>query len=259
MPAHAIATITSLAAMRALLPEWLRLFYACRAPNPFAHPLWLLAWARHFTAPSQLFLVALRAPSGALVGVAPFYQRAQRLAPGLTVRRLQLLGAGRHVHLTELPQVLLAPGHARTGLRDLLRYLAAHDRAWDCVELTLAPDQGWFEREWLPRAGPGAGSALLHKATRPCVVVPLPASVEEWQAGLKRNVKESIRRGANRLARGGTAWARCCRRSVCAALSPAANTWPTCPSARTWPSCDGVSTCICTRTSCWWGRGAGPG
>jgi CelD/BcsL family acetyltransferase involved in cellulose biosynthesis len=206
MATHAVMSVTSVAAMRALLPEWLRLFYASGTPNPFAHPLWLMTWARHFISPDQLYLATVRTQAGALVGVAPLYQRTQRPAPGLAVRRLQMLGAGRHELLTEVPQVLFAPGSARAGLRDLLRFLSARDEAWDCVELTLAPDQGWFEHQWLPQVGPGAGCALFHQATRPCVVAPLPATVEEWQAGLKRNVKESIRRGANRLARAGHSW-----------------------------------------------------
>jgi CelD/BcsL family acetyltransferase involved in cellulose biosynthesis len=206
MPTHVITTLTSLVTLRALLPEWIRLFYTSGTTNPFSHPLWVLAWAQHFLAPHELHAVILRTPGGALVGVAPFYKRQQRVAPGVTLRRLQLLGAGQHVQLTELPQPLFAPGHARTGLRDLMHYVSADDDAWDWAELTLAPDQGWFEPEWVPQAGPGAGSALFHRATRVCVVLPLPTTVEEWHAGLKRNVKESMRSGVNRLARTGHRW-----------------------------------------------------
>src|SRR5579859_1882321 len=115
MPSYDILPITSVVAMRALLPEWVRLYYASGTPNPFAHPLWLIAWARHFIRPTQLYLVTVRTHAGALVGVAPFYQRRQRLGPGLVVQRLQLLGAGQHAQLTELPQVLLAPGTARAS------------------------------------------------------------------------------------------------------------------------------------------------
>jgi CelD/BcsL family acetyltransferase involved in cellulose biosynthesis len=208
MADYTIAVARDGAALAALVPEWTRAFYTWAVPNPFAHPLWLTTWARHFVAPGQLRVLVARDRAGELAGIAPFY-RLRRL--GSTA--LHLLGTGKHERLTELPQVLTRPGHTRPVLRAFLHHIfdgaddddAAGD-GWDWVELSLTAEQGWLEPEWLPDAARAAGAFRLHKASRPCVVLPLPAHWDTLKSGWKRNLKESVRRGANSLARAGHDW-----------------------------------------------------
>lgn len=206
MPAQTLSLITRAADLDALAPEWAGLFYASATPNPFAHPAWLISWARHFISPAQLFVVTVRDEAGRLAGVAPFYRRRYTPARGPAVTAVQLLGTGQHVHLTELPQILTRPGEERPILRAMMHFLGQHAAAWDWVEVVLTPEQGWFEPQWLPPEGSGEGSFVLHKATRACVVLPLPPTWEELRAGMKRNIKESIRRGNNSLTREGHRW-----------------------------------------------------
>ena len=208
MADYTITVVRDAAALAALVPEWTRAFYTWAVPNPFAHPLWLTAWARHFVAPGQLRVLVAHDRTGALAGVAPFY-RLRRL--GMTA--LHLLGTGKHERLTELPQVLTRPGHARPVLRAFLHHFfngagdedAAGD-GWDWIELSLTAEQGWLEPEWLPDEARAAGAFRLHKSARPCVVLPLPTSWDTLRSGWKRNLKESVRRGANSLARAGHDW-----------------------------------------------------
>lgn len=208
MAEYSITAVRGGPGLVAFVPEWTRAFYSWAPPNPFAHPLWLTTWARHFVAPDQLRVLAVRDSAGSLAGVAPFY-RFRRM--GLT--SLQLLGTGQHERLTELPQVLTRPGHERPVLRALLHYLfgaaadetPARDR-WDWLELTLTPEHGWLEPEWLPDAARAEGAFRLHKAARPCVILPLPPTWDTLRSGLKRNLKESLRRGANSLTRAGHRW-----------------------------------------------------
>ena len=206
MATYAVVPVSTVAEMAALQPEWACLFYAAATPNPFAHPLWMATWARHFISPAQLYILAVRNAAGVLVGVAPFYRRRYTLGPGTLGTAFQLLGTGQHVDLTELSQVLVQPGLERPVLRTIMRHLGERAEEWDWVELVLPPEQGWFEPEWLPQKGPGAGSFVLHKAARPCVVLPLPRSWEDLRAGMKRNVKESLRHGINSLKREGHTW-----------------------------------------------------
>jgi len=206
LAAYTFARLTAAGALEALVPAWTSLYHAAATHNPFAHPLWLTTWARHFVAPGDLYVIAVRDKAGELVAVAPFYRCRITVGPGTVATQLHLLGAGQHAILTELPQILIRPGLARAVLRTLVGYLNERVDEWDWVELALTPEQGWLEPEWLPSNGRGQGSFALHKATRPCVVLPLPASWEELRGGLKRNVKESLRRGANSLAREGHTW-----------------------------------------------------
>jgi CelD/BcsL family acetyltransferase involved in cellulose biosynthesis len=199
-----ISLLTTVEDVEGLRPEWAALFESSRVPNPFAHPDWLIAWAQHFADPSDLYVLAIHS-GNELVGVAPFFRRSVSLLGG-RVTCLRLLGAGRNSQLTEMPQVLAAPRHSRRVLRAVVGHLCAEARDWDWAEIELGPSQGWLEREWIPLHGVGSGSVAMHKGSRAFVVLPLAPTWEELRGQLKRNVKESIRRGANRLGREAHEW-----------------------------------------------------
>jgi CelD/BcsL family acetyltransferase involved in cellulose biosynthesis len=193
------ARVSSRSEIEALLPEWRELFESSGAPNPFAHPLWVTTWLRHYARPGDVYIVTLRR-GDELVAVAPFYRRA-RFAEPLASACLQLAGSGASDRLTEIPQVLVGGHPVRKALREIVRFLLVDCHGdWDWLELALTREQGWFEPAWIP-SEPRCGEAFfVHKATRPFVVLPLPASWDELRGGFKRNVKESMRRGTNRAA-----------------------------------------------------------
>jgi len=185
----------------ALMDDWQALYRASAMGNPFAAPDWLLTWARHFVRERDLDIFAVwRGP--ALVGVAPWYVKRGPLLP----RRLQLLGSGCHDALTELPQVLTAPGEARSVLRAVIGEWSQRPGDWGWLELPVMADQGWFEPEWLTGTV-GEGGLVQHKTTRATVVLDLPPDVPTLHAGLKRNLLESTHRARNRLNRTGRPWA----------------------------------------------------
>ena len=197
--------LTSHAELRALLPAWLALFAASRTHNPFAHPLWQLTWAHHFVRPGELYVVVLRS-GGALAAVAPFFRRRYGLHAALSTTVLRMFGSGRHAAITELPQALIAPGLERRALAAIAHGLVERAGDWDWAELSLPPEQGWLEPEWLGRPPEPAPAFPMHKAAAACVVVPLRGSRAEFEGQLKRNVRESLRRGPNRLTRAGIPW-----------------------------------------------------
>ena len=199
-----ISALTTVEDLERLRPEWVALFDRSRIPNPFVHPDWLITWAQHFANPSDLHVLAVRSGSE-LVGVAPFFRRSFSLL-GLRTTFLRMLGSGRNSVLTEMPQVLTAPDQSRHVLRAVVGHLCAHARQWDWIEIELGITQGWFEREWIPLQGAGAGSVALHKRSRAFVVLPLPPTWDELRRNLKRNVKESLRRGTNRLKHDAHKW-----------------------------------------------------
>lgn len=189
-------TVTRVGDLDALVPEWRALADAGAPGNPFASPDWTVPWLRHCVAARDTEVLAVRR-GHRLIGVAPWYVRtfAGR------VHSLQLAGTIRHPELTELPQVITAPGEHRSVLRAVIDYWCSQPRAWDWLELPITHGQGWFEPEWL-----GAGYVVRHKAVRPAVVLPLPADVPTLKSSLKRNVNESIRRARNRLDKSGQQW-----------------------------------------------------
>jgi CelD/BcsL family acetyltransferase involved in cellulose biosynthesis len=195
-----VTRLGTFAAADAIADDWQALYQGSATGNPFASPDWLLPWARHFVAERDLDIVAVWR-DGALVGVAPCYAKRTPLLP----RRIQLLGSGRHDALTELPQVLTAPGEARSVLRAVISEWSRQPAEWGWLELPVMADQGWFEPEWLTGRVADRG-LVLHKATRATVVLDLPPDVPSLHAGLKRNLRESTRRARNRLDKTGLPW-----------------------------------------------------
>ncbi|MET7290185.1 GNAT family N-acetyltransferase [Streptomyces sp. NPDC005573] len=195
-----LSRITTLTELERLRPQWWDLYVRCGERNPFLSPDWVSAWARHFTRGPELDVLTVFR-QGRLIGVVPAYVR--RVAPGM--RTLHLMGNGRHAGLTELPGVLTEPTEARSVLRAAVRNWCRDYRAWDWCHIPLSAEQGWFEPEWL--APELLGKALIiHKTTRPSVVLPLPRDGQTLRGTLKRNVQESTRRARNRLDGLGRPW-----------------------------------------------------
>jgi CelD/BcsL family acetyltransferase involved in cellulose biosynthesis len=194
--------LTDLVGAERLRPEWRALYSASGTTNVFLHPAWVLTWARHFVAPGDLFIVVARA-GARLVGVAPFYRQRLGLAVGPSATRLRLLGAGVRTELSELPGILACSDRTRAFLRGMFGALAESADEWDWVEVSMGCEQGWFEPQWLDRDGRPPAGSVVHKGTKPCVVMPLAASWPLTESGLKRNVRKSIRRGYDRMTRAG--------------------------------------------------------
>lgn len=195
-----VERVTRFADLRALEPEWRTLADEAAPRNPYASPDWTLTWLEHAVDERELAVVTVRR-SGQLIGLAPFYLRQL----GHLAHTAQLAGTARLGSLTELPQVLAAPGAARGVLRCVVGDWLDRAGAWDWLELPLSADQGWFEPQWLGESREVRGS-VQHKTTRAAVIMPLPDTVEELRGALRRNVWKSVKRGRHRLERLGRPW-----------------------------------------------------
>ena len=195
-----VRTHRGLAELRRLRPEWDLLYQSSNSRNPYAAPDWVETWFQHFADDREIELLSVWRDDR-LVGAAPCYVR--RL--GRWVRTVQFAGTGRHDALTELPGVLSEPEETRSVLRAVVQHWCDRYAEWDWLELPLGGQQGWFEPEWLT-GEPAGHSVIRHKTTRPSVILPLPDEPEALRGLLKRNVKESVRRGRNRLGRSEKSW-----------------------------------------------------
>lgn len=200
VPAHEVSA--------ELLAAWERLYEAQPAPsNPFLSPTWVLRWYDQFVRVEDRLVMVVRRAGGAgsaeVVGVAPMHVHRPRLGPVVVARRLIPVGAGLGPNALEIPGLLCAAGTSGQVVRALTDACLRFGADWG--EIALTPDQGWFDREWSCR--PGATTAFGEFVRpRACVVLPLQPTWEATRAGLKRNVKESIRRSANRLKKDGRPW-----------------------------------------------------
>jgi len=204
------AVTSTFAALRTIVDEWNQLFISSETTNGFAHPEWLTAWAEQYVDDGDLCIVTVRA-GGELVGLAPFHRLRRPVLPPRArllprARVLRLLGTGHGTEITELPEILTRKADSGSILRALVRGLLDVVDDWDWVDVTLTPEQGWFDSEWIAPAGQRTRAFAVHKTTRACVVAPLASSWVAYRSGLGRNVRESIRRSENRLKRNGHNW-----------------------------------------------------
>ena len=135
------------AALEDIEPEWHELFLRTGSSNAFAHPGWLRTRLQAFVpSPDQRRILAARR-DGELIAIAPFDDRM--VGRG---RTLQLAGAPTQEDpLTELSEVLVLPEARRQVLRALVGELVAeHADRCDWIGLTLPPDHGWFNEDWIP-------------------------------------------------------------------------------------------------------------
>lgn len=200
-PSFSVASVSPSRLNSSLLDTWERLFEAQATPaNPFLAPTWVLRWYSSFVAPQdQVVLVVSRADEQ-VVGILPMYVSRRRLGPLRLACRLLPVGAGIGSNPYEIPGLLADP----RILRDVTRALttACLNRDVDWSELPLAPEQSWFEWDWLKVSSEHMSFGEPVRA-RACVILPLRPTWDETRTTLKRNVKESIRRSANRLKKDG--------------------------------------------------------
>ena len=192
-----------------LIQAWERLYELQPAPsNPFLAPTWVLQWYDKFVQPGDRVVLVVRRTReddvpGEVLGILPMHVDHKSVGPLRVARRLLPVGAGVGVTPLELPGLLSADGMSRQIGSALTSALLATDHDWS--ELVLAPHQGWLDYEWL-EASPASVTFGECVRARACVVLPLQPTWDQTRATLKRNIKESIRRSANRLKKDGRAF-----------------------------------------------------
>jgi CelD/BcsL family acetyltransferase involved in cellulose biosynthesis len=185
-------------AFRELEPDWRKITAAAKDRNPFLTWEWVSEWAHQFSGAS--LLVAVVRDGTEAVAIAPFHRRRYGLGPGLSATALQLLSPVEVEHLFEVRDVLTRPGWEESALGAILDHLAAR-RGWDWIRFAAqGRNLGPLERI-LEHRGSQSFVSLVDISAMP--VMTLASTWTEQRASLKRNIKESIRRSYNSLARQG--------------------------------------------------------
>lgn len=191
-----VETIEDLDRLESLSGEWDRLAASASPRLPFASPLWSLNWWRSFrragfAARDRLHAYALRDAAGRLVALAPMFITSRPgFGPALT-RELQFFGADPYV--TEWRGLVCSPELAEEAAGALVAHIEK-ERPADFVQwrgLPAGTGNQAFGRNFQPQNGMNV--AVFYLA--------LPESWEAFRASLPRNVKESLRKCYNSLAR----------------------------------------------------------
>ena len=188
--------VGDLEGIRALAPDYERLYQVTGNTLPFATQEWHLAWCEHLLnrgpgAHQQPLFCVLRTPEGSCVAIVPLIHTVRQLGP-LKVEVLGLIGADPA--LTEIRNPLIEPGYERATVRAVHERLASMIR-WDWIQwsgvsealaqaLTLEARPQWYR-------------------TIDDYVLDLPTAWPVFRATLPRNLRESLRHCYNSLRRDG--------------------------------------------------------
>lgn len=162
---------------------------------PFALFEWHLTWCRHFlniqaAVEDQPRFQVLRDDAGRCVGIVPLIVSRRRVGP-FKVVSVGFLGADPAI--TEIRGALVAPGLEDAAAR-AVRASLEHLPDWDWIQW-----MGWSNSPTASIPSP----LVRHHAPLQSFVLDLPSTWEAFRAGLKRNIRESLRHGYNSLKREG--------------------------------------------------------
>ena len=197
-----IACIETTAGLSSLAREWEGLFASTGSHLPFWTFEWAETWWKHFqrnrlSVRDAPRVYALRDASGALVAVAPMMLTERPAVGLLRARSLQFFGADPNI--TELKGVICAGADAERVHRSLLQHFEERESEWDWLEwgsLNEHCSHLFIER-----------TDVQGKREVPAYLLALPGSWDELRQGLKRNLRESLRKCYNSLKRDGHGFA----------------------------------------------------
>jgi CelD/BcsL family acetyltransferase involved in cellulose biosynthesis len=197
-----VETITDERKLDLLAPEWEQLDASLSPRTPFTSPLWTRAWWRNYRRDGfvrdDLRVYVLRDASRRLVAVAPMMLTHRPARGPFRARELQFIGADTYV--TELRGPICRLEAMPEVVKTLSAHLVGAAHEWDWVQwrgLRKSEEQD----DWPRRAVP-----LEQYVETPNYYLPLPESWDAFKAGLPRNIKESLRKCYNSMARDGHAF-----------------------------------------------------
>jgi len=198
MPAGELTVhvVRSVAGVAELKSDFAHLELSIGNTLPFALFEWHLAWCRHFLRQDRgvedlpMYHV-LRDPEGTCVGIIPLILTRRRIG-GLTFASAGLLGADPAI--TEIRSSLVKPGY-EAAVAEALHGSLTSSRDWDWIH--------WMGPSDRFSAALGSLRGLDWQPIPADYVIDLPATWEEFRAGLKRNIRESLRHCYNSLKRDG--------------------------------------------------------
>jgi CelD/BcsL family acetyltransferase involved in cellulose biosynthesis len=183
-------------AFQRLLPEWEALDAQLTPRTPFSSPTWCQLWWKHLRrntlrARDDFFLHTVRKRNHQLVAVAPLMITYNPAVGPFRIRTLQFLGADS---ITEVRGLVCRIEDQDAVIRALMRYFSLHCSEWDLFQ--------WrgilkLETTSISLGGIEADNFL------PTYLVDVPSTWHDLAKGLSSNMRKSIRKSYEFLARDG--------------------------------------------------------
>jgi CelD/BcsL family acetyltransferase involved in cellulose biosynthesis len=192
-----VDVLTDIEAVEKLIPEWEQLSAGLHPWTPFTTPAWLMTWWKYFRRDTifsrdELRFYTVRNDAGVLIGLCPMMLTYRPGKGPFRTRELQFLGADPYI--TELRGPICAQENATAVAEAFLTHFHASPSS-DWIQCQGFPDPVTLENRFGFIADERLDS-VDHYLT-------LPQTWENLKKSLPRNIKESIRKCYNSLAREG--------------------------------------------------------
>jgi CelD/BcsL family acetyltransferase involved in cellulose biosynthesis len=190
-----VQVLTDIAAIEKLIPEWEQLSARLRPWTPFTTPAWLMTWWTRFRRDTtfsrdELRFYTVRDDAGALIGICPMMLTSRPGQGPFRLRELQFLGADPYV--TELRGPICSQENAVLVTEAFLAHFQASPTA-DWIQCQGFPETESFKDRF--------GFIPDVRLDSVDYYLTLPDTWEDLKKSLPRNIKESIRKCYNSLAR----------------------------------------------------------
>jgi CelD/BcsL family acetyltransferase involved in cellulose biosynthesis len=165
-------------------PEWRRIYEQDVSATPFSSPDWALAWSHHLAEGARPLILLAESGSDP-VGLIPLVRR--RRGP---FRTLEMLGEGP----ADYWDIVARPDAAPAVREAFVHWLGRNAGRWDALIV-----KGVVAASDTDRA---LRSGSLRFARQPPIIAPrlrLPASFDEWLAGMPSDRRSNVRRRRRRL------------------------------------------------------------
>ncbi len=155
-------------------------------PSVFLTWQWQTQWARAFTQGRALHLLSVTDDDGSLAGILPLYEDEPA--------RLRLLGG---IDVSDYLDLVAAAGREEEVWGSLLQHRAAEQAEWDLHAIRAASPT----MALLPTLAPAYGLRTSAAIEERCPVITLPATWDEYLAGLSGKDRHELRRKMRKLER----------------------------------------------------------
>lgn len=194
-----VEVVTSLEGILGLRADFAHMERVCGNTVPFSLFEWQFVWLQHFPRQGlkvhdQPLFHVVRDAAGECVGILPLILTVRSVG-SLRFTSLCLIGADPGI--TEIRTALVRPGYEERVAAAVHEHLNAAPRR-DWIQWTGDPDRF--------NAALGRLRGLDWQTAAPSYVLDLPATWDLFRAGLKRNIRESLRHCYNSLKRDGHAF-----------------------------------------------------
>jgi CelD/BcsL family acetyltransferase involved in cellulose biosynthesis len=173
-----------------LRTEWNDLLSRSLADTIFLTWEWVFSWWQSYAkANDSLYIITVRDTAGQLIGIFPFYRRAQRWLPLKPMNTLRFIGDGSWD--SDYLDAILIDGREEEILASVWQWLSAQRSTWNLIQVEGIPETS-PTCGWLKRAAQ-SGQIISRTDSVACLVADLPNSWEEYVGSLKPRFRTKVR------------------------------------------------------------------